>query len=235
MLDFLNDTETITDAFSNYYRTTILADETDPNKLHDLQADLDGAQVYSADQVKEFVKRYLDGVDRDQLDPILDLCAAVYIEDLDEDQQVAFKSGAKGFVRTYGFLSSILPYNNPDWEERSIFLNFLIPKLPAPEEEDLSKGILETIDMESYRVEKQAMQKIILPDEDVEIDPVPGVGGGGKGEVEIDRLSVILAEFNDLFGGISWEDRDRVHQMIIETIPLRVAEDTAFQNARKEF
>ena len=41
VLDFLNDTDTITEAFSNYYRTTILADETDPNKLHDLQGDLD--------------------------------------------------------------------------------------------------------------------------------------------------------------------------------------------------
>ncbi len=233
VLDFLNDTATITDAFSNYYRTTILADETDPNKLHDLLSDLDGAQVYSADQVKEFVKRYLDEVDREKLDPILDLCAAVYTNELDEDQQVAFKSRAKGFVRTYGFLSSILPYNNPGWEECSIFLNFLIPKLPAPEEEDLSKGILETIDMDSYRVEKKAMQKIILPDEDAEIDPVPGVGGSGKGEVEIDRLSVIIAEFNDLWGGTQWEDRDRVNQMITETIPSGVAEDSAFRNARK--
>ena len=233
VLDFLNETDTITEAFSNYYRTTILADETDPNKLHDLQGDLDDAQVYSADQVKAFVKRYLDGVDRDQLDPILDQCVALYDDDLSEDEQVDFKSKARGFVRTYAFLSSILPYNDPSWEERSIFLNFLIPKLPSPKEEDLSKGILETIDMDSYRVEKKAMQKIILPDEDAEIGPVPGVGGGGKGEVEIDRLSVIIAEFNDLFGGIPWEDRDRVHQMITETIPKQLGEDIAFQNARK--
>ena len=232
VLDFLNDTDTITEAFSNYYRTTILADETDPNKLHDLQGDLDGAQVYSADQVKEFVKRYLDGVERDQLDPILDRCVAVYISELGEDEQVAFKSKAKGFVRTYAFLSSILPYNNQDWEERSIFLNFLIPKLPSPVEEDLSKGVLEAIDMDSYRVEKRAMQKIMLEDEDAEIDPVPGVGGGGKGEVEIDRLSEIIKQFNDLFGGIDWADEDRVRQMITETIPAKVAEDTAFKNAR---
>ena len=79
VLDFLNDTDTITEAFSNYYRTTILADETDPNKLHDLQGELDAAQVYSLDQVTEFVKRYLDGVERDQLDPILDRCVAVYM------------------------------------------------------------------------------------------------------------------------------------------------------------
>ena len=233
VLDFLNDTDIITEAFSNYYRTTILADETDPNKLHDLQGDLDGAQVYSADQVKEFVKRYLDGVERDQLDPILDRCVAVYMSDLGEDEQVAFKSKAKGFVRTYAFLSSILPYNNQDWDERSIFLNFLIPKLPSPVEEDLSKGVLETIDMDSYRVEKRAIQKIMLEDEDAEIDPVPGVGGAGKGEVEIDRLSVIIEQFNELFGGIDWVDEDRVRQMITETIPAMVAEDTAFKNARE--
>ena len=233
VLDFLNDTDTITEAFSNYYRTTILADETDPNKLHDLQGDLDGAQVYSADQVKEFVMRYLEGVERDQLDPILDQCVAVYLSELDEDGQVAFKSKAKGFVRTYSFLSSILPYNNQDWEERSIFLNFLIPKLPSPEEEDLSKGVLETIDMDSYRVEKRAIQKIMLEDEDAEIEPVPGVGAAGKGEVEIDRLSEIIKQFNERFGGIDWADEDRVRQMITETIPAMVAEDTAFKNARE--
>ena len=176
VLDFLNDTDTIRDAFSDYYRTTILADETDPNKLHDMQADLDGAQVYSAEQIDSLVQRYLDGAPRDQFDPILDACVAVYLNDLDEDGQVAFKSKAKAFVRTYTFLSSVLPYNNAAWEKRSIFLNFLIPKLPAPQEEDLSKGILETIDMDSYRVEKQAMQKIMLPDEDAEIDPVPASG-----------------------------------------------------------
>ena len=233
VLDFLNDTETITEAFSTYYRTTVLADETDPNKLHDLRADLDGAQVYAPDQVREFVKRYLDGVERERLDPILDRCVAVYVNELGEDEQVAFKSKAKGFVRTYAFLSSILPYNDQDWEERSIFLNFLIPKLPSPVEEDLSKGILESIDMDSYRVEKHAMWKIMLEDDDAEIEPVPGVGGAGKGEVEIDRLSAIIDQFNDLFGGIDWQHADRVSQMITETIPAKVAQDTAFKNARE--
>ena len=233
VLDFLNDADTITDAFSNYYRTTILAEETDPDKLHDLQADLDGAQVYSPEQVRGFVKRYLDGEERDQLDPILDQCAAVYMNQLDEDRQVEFKSKARGFARTYAFLSSILPYNNAGWEERSIFLNFLIPKLPAPVDPDLSKGILDAIDMDSYRVEKKRMREIILADEDAEIDPVPTGGAGGRGDLVIDRLSVIIQEFNELFGGIEWADDDRVHKMITETIPAMVAADTAFRNARK--
>ena len=233
VLDFQNDTETIKAAFSQYYRTTILADETDPNKLHDLQSDLDNTQVYGLDQVEACVKQYLDGVERDQLDPILNPCVAVYQDDLDEDAQVAFKSKAKAFVRTYAFLSSILPYTNRGWEERSIFLNLLIPKLPAPVEEDLSKGILETIDMDSYRAEKKAMQKILLEDEDGEIDPVPGEGSGGQQEAELDLLSNIIANFNDLFGGIAWVDKDRAGKMITEDIPVKVGNDPAFKNARE--
>ena len=233
VLDFLNKIEIIRESFADFYRATMLADETDPNKLHDLQTDLDGAQVYSPEQIDEFVSRYLGGAERDRLDPILDACVAIYLRDLDEDGQVDFKGKAKGFVRTYGFLSSILPYTNAAWEKRSIFLNFLVSKLPSPQEEDLSKGILDAIDMDSYRAEKQAMQQIMLPDEDAEVEPVPAIGGGHLPEPELDRLSNILRAFNDLFGDIDWDDADRVRQLITQTIPARVAEDTAFKNAQQ--
>ena len=233
VLDFFNDAGTIGDAFADFYRATILSDETDPNKLHDLQADLDGAQIYTPEQIDDFVQRYLGGAEREQLDPILDTCVAIYLRDLDEDGQVDFKGKAKGFVRTYAFLSCVLPYTNAAWEIRSIFLNFLIAKLPSPKEEDLSKGILDAIDMDSYRVEKRAVQKIMLSDEDAEVDPVPPAGAGHKADPEMDRLSSIIREFNGLFGGIQWEDADRVAQLITETIPARVAADTAFRNAQQ--
>jgi len=233
VLDFQNDTETIRKAFEPYYRTTILSDETDPNKLHDLKAALDGYQVYDASQIEQLVALYLGGTDRDKLDPILDACVASYNENLNEDEQVDFKGKAKAFIRTYGFLGSILLYTNASWEKLSIFLNFLVPKLPAPKEEDLSKGILEAIDMNSYRVEKRAAQRIQLPDTDAEIEPVPTDGGGRKREPELDRLSNILRAFNDQFGGIEWQDADRVRRMITEDIPQKVAADTAYQNAKQ--
>jgi type I restriction enzyme R subunit len=233
VLDFVNDPETIRQAFEPYYRTTILADETDPDKLHDLKADLDGYQVYAPAQVDELVRLYLSGADRDRLDPILDACVAAYLEHLDEDGQVDFKGKAKAFLRTYNFLSALLPYTNAAWEKLAIFLQFLVPKLPAPKEEDLSRGILEAIDMDSYRVEKQASMRIALPDADAEIVPVPTGGGGHKPEPELDRLSNIIKAFNDLFGNIPWTDADRVRKLITEEIPARVAADTAYQNARK--
>jgi type I restriction enzyme R subunit len=233
VLDFQNDADTMVQAFEPYYRTTILSEETDPNKLHDLKADLDGAQVYAQSQVEQFVALYLGGAERGNLDPILDACVAAYKQELDEDGQVKFKGQAKSFTRTYAFLASILPYTSSAWEKLSIFLNFLIPKLPAPIDEDLSKGILEAIDMDSYRVEKRATETISLQDQDGHIEPVPISEGGRKPEPEMDQLSNILKAFNDQFGSIEWKDVDRIRKVIAEEIPAKVAADGAFQNAMK--
>jgi len=233
VLDFMNDVDGIQKSFADYYRTTILADETDPDKLHDLQTDLDAHQVYSEAQIDALVGLYLGGADRETLDPILDVCVATYLSELDEDGQVDFKGKAKAFVRTYGFLSSILPYSRAEWEKRSIFLNFLVLKLPAPVDPDLSRGILESIDMDSYRVEKLATGSIKLPDEDAELEPIPIGAGGHPPETELERLSTILQTFNDQFGNIVWEDADRVQKLITEEIPARVAADAAYQNAQK--
>ncbi len=232
VLDFQNNSEAITFAFQDYYRTTLLAEETDPNKLHDLKAALDAAQVYSPEQVQQVVALFLGDAERDQLDPILDACVAVYVDRLDEDGQVDFKGKAKVFCRTYGFLSSVIPYSNAEWEKLSILLNLLTPKLPAPQEEDLAKGILEAIDMDSYRVEKKAMLKIALTDMDAEIEPVPTEAGGRKSEPEMDRLSNILKTFNDQFGTL-FADTDRVAKRIRDDIAPQVAADKAYQNAKE--
>jgi len=232
VLDFQNDTETIEQSFAAYYRTTILSRETDPNKLHTLQNELETLQVFSRRQVESFVEDYLSGAPREQLDPRLDASVAVYVNDLDEDAQVDFKGKAKAFTRTYDFLASILPYGVLEWEKLSIFLNFLIPKLPAPIDIDLSKGILEAIDMDSYRAEKKASMAIALPDADAEIEPPPTSGGGRKPEPELDKLSNIIKAFNDQFGGL-FGDPKAVEKRILEVIPPKVSADSAYQNARQ--
>ena len=231
VLDFANKPEMIEKAFSRYYRTTILSGETDPNKLYDLVAVMEGYQVYTEDDVTRLVNLYLDGADRDKLDPTLDACTAIYNQ-LETDDQIKFKSAAKAFVRTYGFLGAILPYGNADWERLSIFLNLLIPKLPSPREDDLSQGILETIDLESYRNEARESMSIILDDADAEVDPVPAGKVGHIVEPELDLLSVILSDFNDMFGNINWNDADNVRRQILE-IPAMVSKDEKYQNAMK--
>ena len=229
ILDFMNNPDAIQAAFEDYYQTTILANETDPNKLHDLRGMLDQRQVYSWEQVDAFVEAYLDGADRSQLDPVLDVCVEEYLK-LDEDGQVEFKSSAKAFGRLYAFLSQVLPYGNPQWEKLSIFLKFLVGKLPTPIEEDLSRGILEAVDMDTYRMERKVARSISLAEEDAEIDPVMAGGGGRASEPELDRLSNIIAEFNKTWGGI-FSEPDRVTE-VINRMPQQVLEDQAYLNAR---
>jgi type I restriction enzyme, R subunit len=108
----------------------------------------------------------------------------------------------------------------------------LVPKLPAPKEEDLSKGILEAIDIDSYRVEKKAVMKIALADEDAEIEPIPTDGGGYMAEPELDRLSNILKSFNKQFGTL-FKDTDRVVKRIRDDIAPKVAADIGYQNAKE--
>lgn len=231
VLDFANKTSTIQDAFSKFYRTTILSGETDPNKLYDLITLMESYQVYDNDDVEHVVDLFLGGAERDRLDPLLDPCVATY-DELEMDDQIKFKSAAKSFVRTYGFLGSILPYGNVDWEKLSIFLNLLIPKLPSPREDDLSEGILSTIDLDSYRNEAQEAVAIKLEDEDAEIAPVPAGKVGHIVEPELDPLSKIIMDFNDMFGNIQWNDADNVQRQILQ-IPAMVSRDEKYQNAMK--
>jgi type I restriction enzyme R subunit len=188
--------------------------------------------VYSPEQVQKLVEVFLSGADRDQLDPILDACVAVYVSTLDENQQVDFKGKAKAFTRSYDFLASVMPWTRTDWEKLSILLNLLTPKLPAPVDVDLSRGILEAIDMDSYRVEKKAVMQIALADSDAQIEPVPVDGGGRKPEPELDRLSNILKTFNEHFGTL-FTDADRVVKRIRDDIAPKVAADAAYKNAKE--
>lgn len=232
VLDFANDTDVIKESFETYYTTTVLSDETDPNKLYDVISEMEKHQVYTDYHIDSIVDLYLNGAQRDKLDPILDACSSEY-EKLIEDDQVNFKGNAKSFVRTYGFLGAILPYGNPDWEKLSIFLNLLIPKLPSPTPDDLSKGILETVDLDSYRAEVRQTMSIILNNEsEYVVNPVPTSTGGGIPEPELDVLTSILQTFNDMFGNIDWKDVDHVKKNIA-SIPSVVSKDPTYQNAMK--
>ena len=231
VLDFANKTSVIEAAFSKFYRTTILSGETDPNKLYDLITLMESYQIYDENDIEKLVELFLSGAERDRLDPILDACTAIY-KQLELDDQIKFKSAAKSFVRTYGFLGAILPYGNVEWEKLSIFLNLLIPKLPSPRGDDLSEGILSTIDLSSYRNEAQEAIAIKLEDADAEIAPVPAGGVGHIVEPEMDLLSKIIMDFNDMFGNINWNDADNVQRQIL-VIPEMVSKDKKYQNAMK--
>lgn len=231
ILDFVNDSDTIKNAFDRYYKTTILSGETDPNKLNDLIDTMESIQVYTQDDIDKTVNYFLNGEDRTAIDPIIDNCVEIYKE-LIVEEQIEFKSSAKAYVRTYNFLAAILPYGSVEWEKLSIFLNLLIPKLPSPQGEDYTRGLLEDIDLESYRAEAQETMRIQLDNEDGEVNPVPVGTDVGINVPEMDSLSNILKEFHDIFGGIEWTDEDKVKKQIAD-LPGIVSQNETYQNAMR--
>lgn len=231
VLDFQNKPEVIKAAFDRYYKTTILSGETDANKLNDLIDAMEPMEVYSDSDVDSVAEMYLNSVPREKIEPILDACVEYY-KALDFDDQIEFKSSAKTFVRTYNFLSSILPYGSVEWEKLSIFLTLLIGKLPKPDSDDNIEEILEDVELESYRLVAQETISIKLEDEDAEIDPVPVKTDVGIPVPEYDKLSNILATFHDIWGNCDWTDEDRIKKQVAD-LPDIVAKDEAYQNAMK--
>ncbi len=231
VLDFVNSADQIKRAFEPFYKTTILSEETDINRLNDLQDALDNFQVYTQQQVEDLMARYIRGAARDQLDPMLDSCAEVYRQELDADQQIDFKAKAKAFVRMYQFLVIIQIFSNPYWESLKTFLKLLLPKLPVPNDEDLAKGILASVDMESYRSEQEATQRILLEGGE-ELKPTPASVRAEQYEPQVDLLSSILRDFNERYQ-TSWTDSDRVQRFLFEELPGEISRDEEYQNAKK--
>jgi type I restriction enzyme R subunit len=231
VLDFANKAKDIQEAFSRYYKTTLLSDETDRNKLYELIAAMERYEVYTHKEAENVVANYLKNAPRTKIDPILDACVARY-KDLDEDEQVAFKAAAKKFVRLYNFLGAILSYGMPDWEKLSIFLTLLLPKLPAPKERNDTKELLKYVELDSYRAQKKETVAISLDNENYELDPISMDGSCFVAEPEADYLSSILDDFHKLWGNLDWRDADNV-MAAMKQVQSTVSKDAKYQNAMK--
>lgn len=230
VLDFVNTAEDIEKAFKPYFESTILGEATDPNKLFDLQEALDNFQVYTREQIVEFSDKILANIPVDQLHTILDSSTAIFRSDLDEAQQADFRAKVKTYIRLYIFLSQIVDFENPYLERLYIFLNHLQNKLGGETPIDLAQGILDNIDMDSYRLQLEATINIVM-EQGEDLKPIPTEMRGGKSEVEIDRLSNILQTFNDRYG-TQFESADKVRQMV-ESIANDVAKNEELINSMK--
>jgi len=230
VLDFANTAEEIENSFKPYFESTILGEATDPNKLFDLQDALDSYQVYTREQVQEFSNHILANVPIDQLHASLDESSAIFRNDLDEEHQADFRAKVKTYVRLYIFLSQIVPFENPYLERLYIFLNHLQNKLGGDTSVDLAKGVLDNIDMDSYRLQLESTTNVIL-EQGEDLKPIPTEMRGGISEPEIDKLSHILQTFNDRYG-TQFEDADKVRQMA-ENIAQDVAKSNELVNSLK--
>jgi len=201
VLDFFNSVDDIKKSFDPFYTATSLSEATDVNVLHELKDALDEVGVYEWSEVEVFIKRYFDGDDAQALSPIIDVAADRFNQELEleNDDKIDFKIKAKQFVKIYGQMASIMPYEIVDWEKLFWFLKFLIPKLRVEDPDaDLLDELLESVDLSSYGLERVKLnQSIGLDESETEVDPQNPNPRGKHGEEETDPLDEIIRSFNE--------------------------------------
>ena len=201
VLDFFNSTEDIQKSFDPFYTSTTLSGATDINVLHELKDSLDDSGIYEQSEVEDFNEKYFNKVDAQFLSPIIDVAAQRFVSDLglDEKLKADYKIKAKQFVKIYGQVASILPYEMISWEKLFWFLKFLIPKLKIDDNDnDLLDKLLESVDLSTYGLERVKLNtSISLDDAESVVDPQNPNVRGAHGEEEKDELESIINGFNE--------------------------------------
>jgi len=202
ILDFFNQVDDIKKAFDDFYTSTSLSGATDINVLHEIKGTLDDTGVYEWFEVEDFVLKYFEGVDAQQLSPLIDNAAHRFNEELglEDAEKVDFKIKAKQFVKIYGQMASIMPFEVLDWEKLFWFIKFLIPKLIVKTQEDvLIDELLETVDLSTYGLERTKLNfSIGLDNSATELDPQnPNPRGAHGSSEEKNPLDEIIKTFNE--------------------------------------
>ena len=189
VLDFVNEMEEIKEAFQPYHITTVLSEGTDPNLLHDLERDLYAYKLFTQHEVAGFVSDFLRGAGPDKINSVLDVVVDRFLDEATEVQN-DFKKKCKEFVRRYAFASQIIPFESTELEKLFMFTKLLSKKLPRSKEE-LPIEVLESVDIESYKLLEQTKGTIKLDSEDGELEPMQS-GDTQKKLEEKESLSNIL-------------------------------------------
>lgn len=202
ILDFFNSVDDIKTAFDPFYTASSLSEATDVNVLHELKDSMDEVGVYEWQEVEDFVQLYFDNADAQQLSPVIDTAANRFnVElELEDEDKADFKIKAKQFVKIYGQMASIMPFEIVVWEKLFWFLKFLIPKLVVKDPDaDKIDELLGTVDLSTYGLERVKLgQSIGLDSSETEVDPQnPNPRGVHGGDEEKDPLDEIIRHFNE--------------------------------------
>ena len=225
VLDFVNDSEQVLNAFKTYYTTAQLSDATDKNLILDLRTKLDGTGYYDENEIERVVNVILNPkAKQSQLEtaitPVADrllkqfAAAKVAYNDAtaakDEkaaqaakdtmDALVLFRSDLATYLRAYTFLSQIFDYGNTDFEKRAIFFKCLIRLLKFGRERE---GVdLSQVKLTHHTLKNRGKQNLNLSDKDApKLAPITEAGSGSVQEKEKARLNEIIEKVNDLFAG----------------------------------
>ena len=204
VLDFVNEPEEILKAFQPYYEQTIIGERAEPKQLYELQAKLDGHQVYYKAEVEEFCKVFYrprqnqTHADHARMNACIDPAVNRY-NGLEEEVREEFRKTLVAFRNLYSFMSQVIPFQDSDLEKLYSYVRFLLTKLPRE-----NRGPIYNFDddvaLKFYRLQKIGEGSIVMePGARYEVSGPTSVGTGvARGdEIELSKLIDLL---NERFG-----------------------------------
>ena len=228
VLDFVNEADEIQKSFQPYYQTTFLEEETDPNKLYDLQSELEQFGIYKHEDIKEFAAVFFNPQEKpEKLQPILDRVVNAW-RYLTDEKQEDFKSILQSFIRLYAFVSQLITFEDVELEELYVFAKNLNRKLPKRRKR-LPHEIIDAVDLDSFRIQETFTGSLPLMKDN---SGVPGITGGRPQHEEGDKdlLSHIIKTLNETHG-LNLTEEDKVD---IERMKFKLEENEGLQAVMNE-
>jgi type I restriction enzyme, R subunit len=228
VLDFVNDTDSISDAFEDYYEATI-AETTDPAELYVAHGNVTAFGVINEADEAAFAEVFLkEGDDPSAHARLLNHLhpAVARYDQLDDEDKKRFRIALGKFLDIYAFLAQAVAFTDAKLEATYLYSRHLQRALPSERSGSLDLG--GDIVLTHLRIEA-GQERDISPDHGGE------VLGAETGEVpeptdpETESLQHIIEDLNARFGSeLSGKDR-----VLIEKVLDDMAEDGALRQKAK--
>jgi type I restriction enzyme, R subunit len=240
VLDFVNDRKEILASFQDYYEGTTVAEESDPQRLHELEAELNDTQVYHQSEIDSFASVFFKHQVRQRstdnarlnaaLDPAVDRFKA-----LEEDKAEDFRGKLQAYCNLYGFLAQVFAVNGPGLEKLYAFGKCLLRKLPAKGESAAQVDLGDDVALHFYRLEKIAQGTLALTAEGTQEIQGPGSTGTGQPKPEVkERLSSLIQVINDRFT-TEFDAQDLVDAVAAQLLADPKVQEAAEANDKEHF
>jgi type I restriction enzyme R subunit len=228
ILDFVNDTEDIIESFQPYYTSTVMEGETDPNKLYNIETNINSFNLFTKYEIDEFCKLFYNDRETDEgLQPILNRVIFKWKEITEQEKKEEFKSQIQSYIRLYGYISQIIIFEDIQLEKLFIFLKYVNKKLPKGETTKID--ILDSVDLDSLRIQKTGEHKLVLVDKTGNVEPFSPEGSKESIDENLDFLSEIIKKVNEI-NGVEITENDRVN---IQKVNSKVLNDKDYLSVMK--
>ncbi len=198
VLDFVNKVETIQESFQNFYQTTILSEDTDPNLVYDILDKIRNYHLFTPQEIDDWNNIFFsENRDDSLLQPTLNVVLNRWSELSDEDRDLS-RTQFSNYCKLYGYISMVHQFDNIELEKHYIFFEYLRKKFPV--EGPTILDVSDLVDLDSLNLDIKGKLNISLEDEDTIFDPNEYGDGTPGVDEEFDLLSEIINEINDYFG-----------------------------------